>query len=51
MRPDETISIRVNPIWRHGDRVRWGGQLGVFALALDGGIHAQIGLRDWAHGF
>jgi len=42
MPPAVTVAARATEMWRHGDRVRWGGQLGVFALALDDGIHAQI---------
>ena len=37
-----TVQARINPSWRHGDRVRWGGQLGTFGHDLDDGIHAEI---------
>ena len=37
-----TAQARINPSWRHGDRVRWGGLLGSFGRDLEDGTHAEI---------
>jgi hypothetical protein len=42
MRPAATLSTRTTEMWRHGDRVRWSGQVGVFTADLHDGVHAHI---------
>ena len=37
-----TVQARITPSWRHGDRVRWGGQLGYFGRDVEDGTHAEI---------
>jgi len=39
----------MNPNWRTGDRVRWGGQLGSFERDLDNGTHAEIRIGHRLH--
>jgi hypothetical protein len=45
-RRGEALPTRVNPDWRAGDRVAWGGRVGSFLRDLNDGIHAEIRIEQ-----
>ena len=45
-RRGEAVPTRINPMWRLGDRVSWGGRFGSFVRNLNDGIHAEIRIEQ-----
>jgi hypothetical protein len=43
------IAIRVTPMWRLGDRVRWGERFGSFVRNLNDNIYAEIRIEQRAY--
>ena len=45
-RRGEAMPTRINPVWRLGDRVSWGGRVGSFVRDLNDGIHAEVRIEQ-----
>jgi hypothetical protein len=45
-RRGEAMPTRINPVWRLGDRVSWGGRVGSFLRAFTDGIHAEVRIEQ-----